>query len=375
STDESNTNASQFEIEVHDDNNEQQCTDILIETTTAVNTDKPAELSPTIAARFLGVFYILASTFIFVSSTFITKEIKADVLDALIPCYLLQSIMLIVYMKSIKHYSLYKQSSKQEIVFLFVNLFFCATGGFTFAFAYRYLTLPDLTTIRFTQIIWTAIITSILYRETPSISMIISILLSTSGVIFVAQPSFIFSKMSNISETNISNNHDQRLIGILIALYAAIAMAITVISNKHLLSKYKTKQSLIMFLNAFATFWILVGNVFYKYNFFFEMESFKKDFFNWRYLCASSICLLQILALTLVQKGIKLEHPSIFTILQSSSILFSILLQNIFSSEKSNFLSLLGSMLVLTSILIITGYKFINEKKDKKKSVQACSTE
>ncbi|CAF1019557.1 unnamed protein product [Rotaria sp. Silwood1] len=206
--------------------------------------------------------------------------------------------------------------------------------------------------------------------------MIISILLTTIGVIFVAQPSFLFSKISNTNENNISNDYYQRLIGIFIALYAAIAMAITVISNKHLLSKYKTKQSLIMFLFAFVTLWMFVANVFYKYNFFIDtIQSFKNDFFNWRYLVASSICLLQIFAYLLVQKGIKCEHPAIFTILQSSSILFSIILQNIFSSVKSNLLSLLGSMFVLTSILIITGFKFFDEKQDKKKSEQLGSTE
>ncbi|CAF4484883.1 unnamed protein product [Rotaria sp. Silwood2] len=376
STVESNTNASQFEIEVQDDNNKQQSLDLLAETTTAADSNKSVELSPTKATRFLGVFYILVSTLIVVSSMFITKELKVDVLDALIPCYLFHSIILIVYMKSIKHYSLYKQSSKQEIVFLFINVFFSTTGVFAYFFAYRYLPLPDLTTIRFTQIIWTAIITSILYHEKPSISMIISILLSTLGVIFVAQPSFIFSKISNIPETNISSGHYKRLIGILIALYAAIGMAIMVISNKHLLSKYKTKESLIMFIFEFVILHILVANVLFRYNFFIDkMQLFINDFFNWRYLCASSICLLHIPGFILLQKGIKLEHPSIVTILQSSGIIWSILLQNIFSSVKSNFLSLLGSILVLTSILIITGFKFINEKKDQKQSVQACSIE
>ncbi|CAF4323270.1 unnamed protein product, partial [Rotaria sordida] len=78
------------------------------------------------------------------------------------------------------------------------------------------------------------------------------------------------------------------------------------------------------------------------------MQSFKNDFFNWRYVCASLICLLQIPGLMLMQKALKYEHPSIFTILQSSAILFSLILQNIFSSVKSNVLSLFGSALVLT---------------------------
>ncbi|CAF4003923.1 unnamed protein product [Rotaria sp. Silwood1] len=366
----------QFKIEMKDDNNNEQSTDLLIEPTVALTIDKPLEISPTLATHFLGIFYVLLSTCIFVTSTFITKELKVDVLDALIPCSLVHSIILIIYMKFIKHYSLYKQSSKQEIFFLFINVFFSVSGGFVFFLAFRYLTLPDLTTIRFTQIIWTAIITSILYHEKPSISMIISILLTTIGVIFVAQPSFLFSKISNINENNISNDYYQRIIGVCFALYSAIVFSIMIISNKYLLEKYKTKQSLIMFLYSFVTLWMLIANVFYKYNFFIDtMESFKNDFFNWRYLVASSFCLLQIPGFVLVQKGIKCEHPAIFTILQSSSILVSILLQNIFSSVKSNLLSLFGSTLVLASILLITGFKFIEDQRHKQKSLQLYSTD
>ncbi|CAF3597969.1 unnamed protein product [Rotaria sp. Silwood1] len=374
STIELKTIENQFEIEVKDDINNEQSTDLLIEPIVTVHSDKPPELSHTIVTRLLGILYSLLATFIVTISLFITKEIKIDASDALIPCYLLHSIILIIYMKFIKHHSLYKQANQKEILILCIHAFCYSTGAFTFLLAFRYLILPDLTTIRFTQIIWTAIMTSIIYREKPSISMIISILLTTIGVIFVAQPSFLFSKTSNINKNNTSNDYYQHLIGVCIAFYAAIVLSIMVVSNKYLFSKYKTKQSLIIFHFAFLTLLMLVANVFYKYNFFIDtIQTFKNDFFNWRYLVASFICLSHMLALILVQKAIKREHPSIFTITQSCGILFSILLQNIFSSVKSNLLSIFGSILVLTSILIITGFKFFNEKKDKKNSVQPCS--
>ncbi|CAF4003907.1 unnamed protein product [Rotaria sp. Silwood1] len=79
----------QFKIEMKDDNSNEQSTDLLIEPIVALTIDKPLEISPTIATRFLGIFYILLSTFIFVTSTFITKELNVDVLDALIPCSLI----------------------------------------------------------------------------------------------------------------------------------------------------------------------------------------------------------------------------------------------------------------------------------------------
>ncbi|CAF4478930.1 unnamed protein product, partial [Rotaria sp. Silwood2] len=278
-----------------DDNKKEQTNDKLIEPTIIINIDEPVKSSPTMVMRFVGIFYILLAALIFTGSIFITKELKVDVLDALIPCYILHSAILIIYSKLIKHYSLYQQTKKEERFFLFINVFFSTTGIFTFYFAYRYLPLPDLITIRYTQVIWTAIITAILYREKPSIPMIIAILLTTSGVIFVAQPNFLFNTNSNKNKINASNDHYQRLMGLIIVLYSSIALSIMIISNKHLLMKYKTKHSLIMLQYAIVTLCVLIGKVFYKYNFFIDsMQSFKNDFFNWKYLCASSICLLHI---------------------------------------------------------------------------------
>ncbi|CAF4214300.1 unnamed protein product, partial [Rotaria sordida] len=107
---ESNTIENHFKIEVKDDNNKEQCTDLLIEPIIAGNINKPVKSSPTIATHFLGVIYTLVSTSIFVSSTFITKELSIDMLYALIPMALLHSIMMIIHMKLIKRYSLYRQS-------------------------------------------------------------------------------------------------------------------------------------------------------------------------------------------------------------------------------------------------------------------------
>jgi drug/metabolite transporter (DMT)-like permease len=270
-------------------------------------------------------------------------------------------------MKCIKHYSLYKQSTKEEIVFLLINAFCSTTGFLAFFVGYRYLPLPDLTTIRYTQIIWTAIIIAIIYWEKPSIPIMLAIILTIVGVIFVAQPNFLFEQTFNVTKSKVSNDHHQHLIGSLIALYSSIAMSVMVVTNKHLLSKYKTKHSLIVLQFAFLSLFIVIIHLVYKYYFLIDKNLFlKTNFFNWKYACASSVCLLQIISSILIQKAVKREHPSIFSIVQSSDILFSILLQNIFSSIKSDLLSLFGATLVLTSIVIISAFKFINDKKTKK---------
>ena len=69
--------------------------------------------------------------------------------------------------------------------------------------------------------------------------------------------------------------------------------------------------------------------------------------------------------MVLSQKSIKREHPSIVTVVQASDILFAIILQNIFSTNKSNGLALIGSTLVLTSIVIVGAHKLWQDRQNR----------
>jgi hypothetical protein len=77
-----------------DDDNKEQFIDPLIEPALSVNIDKPVELSPTIVQRFSGIFYALISAFLFTISIFVTKQLKVELLDALIPRFLFQTVLL-----------------------------------------------------------------------------------------------------------------------------------------------------------------------------------------------------------------------------------------------------------------------------------------
>lgn len=170
-----------------------------------------------------------------------------------------------------------------------------------------------------------------------------------------------------MNTTIISNNHE-RTLGFVIAFYCSIAIAVNVIINKHLLTVYKTKHSLLILQFTFLSSCILIIYEFYRYYSIIDNKDFliltlKNEFINWRYFFASIICLLQIISSILIQKSIQREHPAVFTVVQSSDILFAILLQNLFTSNKSNLLSLFGSILVLTSILIVGAFKFFDSRK------------
>lgn len=314
------------------------------EATLEENVDIPVRAS---SSRFSGIFYTLAAVILFTSSAFFNKRLQVDFLDALILRFSLQNVLLFIYITWIKSYPFYHHAKKREGLFLFINLIASTSGFLSFFLAYQYLPLADLTTIRYTQVIWTALLTAMIYREKPSIPIICAIILTMIGVICVAQPQFLF------------NHQSTRWIGIFIALYCSMAMSTIVISNKHLLLHYHTKHSLIMFQFTFSTLIVLLLRLLRRYlrqsN---PIEQFHREFVNGKFLLASLINFSQIASSMLTQKAIKREHPSIFTIVQSSDILFSLLLQNLFTSDQSNLLSICGSFLVLTSVFLVGCLKF-----------------
>ena len=297
----------------------------------------------TLIQRLAGIIYGLLGALLFTGPVFITKQLHVDLLDALPFRFFVQTLLILIYMKGFNDYSFYSKTTTKAKVLLFLNLFFAVTGFLSFFIGYRYLPLADLTTIRYTQIIWTAIIAAIIYRERPSIPTVFAMCLTLIGVVLVAQPKFDFQS--------------ERLIGLIIALYCSIAMSIMFIANKLLITKYQIKHGVIILQYTFVSFIIVSIHLIYtRWNRF-------ESLLHWNYLYASLACLLQIISTELIQLSVKLEHPSIFTIVQSSEILFSILLQNLFSPIKSNLSSLIGSIVVLTSICIISISKFINEKQ------------
>ena len=236
-------------------------------------------------------------------------------------------------MKCIQKTTFYSTTTLRTKLLLLANLFYAVTGFLSFFIGYRYIPLPDLTTIRYSQVIWIAIFAAIIYRERPSIPTVFAMCLTLIGVVLVAQPKFNFQS--------------ERFIGLMIAFYCSIAMSLMIVSNKILMSKYKINYRLILFQFTFISLIIVTIHLIYT---------------RWNQFECLFTCLLQIVASEFALKAVQLEHPSIFTIVQSSDILFSILLQNLFSPIKSNLLSLIGSILVLMSILIISIPKLFDEK-------------
>ena len=311
-----------------------------------------------------GIGCTLLSSIIFTSSTFVIKQLGVDFFDTLLFRFLVQTAILIVFI----HYKRYKilDGSAKLIAIQIFRAILGAMGLLLLYASYRYIPLPDLTTVRYTQVIWTAIFVVFIFHERISVFTVIAILLTLLGVVYVAQPTFIFghSSMSfNQTQARVSPaDKSSRTLGFCLALGCAISISWSIVLNKKLLV-LKIPQSVLVYHFAVLNLCLLI--VYHIYNRFVLCTYAHQTMFTWRYILAASISLSQVFSSTIIQTAFKLEHPSVISIVQSSDILFAVFLQNIFTKEKSNGLVLIGAALVTTSIFLVGIHKLW---KDREKS-------
>ncbi|CAF0845533.1 unnamed protein product [Rotaria sordida] len=318
--------------------------------------------------RCKGMFYALLGSSLFTCSGFIIKQLRVDFFDALLCRFIVQTLILSLFI-IYKRYKILR-GSFNLILLQIIRTILASSGLFLFFLSYRYIPLPDLTTFRYTQVIWTTILAMIILHERISIPIVLATILTLIGVVCVAQPTFLFGnyqQLSDINETinnnlnniNLESNKSYRFLGLCLALACALAISANIVLNKKLLV-LKFPQSILMFHFSFLSLSILIINhirnrfILHKYS--------NHSMFTWQFFLAAFVSLIQLFSSTVTQKAIKLEHPSIISVVQSSDILFAIILQNLVANEKSNWLVIIGSILVTTSILLVGIHKFWNDR-------------
>ena len=314
-------------------------------------------------SRFSGVIYSLISSFLFTCTIFSIKQLGIDLLDALLLRFFLQSSVTYLFAYH-KNYQLLPGNFKQIIL----QILCCATGAgsfFLYFCAVRYVELSDVTTLSYTRVVWTIVLSIFIYRERPSIYTLIALPLTLLGVIFVAQPTFLFSSTALPS---LVLDARLRLIGLSLAIISSVLSASNVLLFKLLISTSKDIKPSVLNLQYCCTVLILL--IGYQLNKTFVLHTG----LSWqmicsrRYLSASIVCLVMIAVNILTQKAIKREHPAIVTLIGSADIIFSLILQNIFTAKRSNSFALLGSTLVISSVVIIGLSKIMHERHIQKKN-------
>jgi drug/metabolite transporter (DMT)-like permease len=309
-------------------------------------------------SRFSGIFYTLIASLLFVSATFTIKQLDVDLLDAFLLRFFLQTLFTFIF-ASYKHYALLGGTLQQ----IFLQICCCATGagGFILFFiGIRYIEISDANTLCYTRVVWTVVLSVIVYRERPSIGTLIALPLTLLGVVFVTQPSFLFSS-NDMPTNNIDNKY--RILGFILTFAVALTSSVNVLLFKQLISTSQDiKPSVLNLQFSFCVSILLILNQLYKIFYLQTTISFAY-ILTWRYIVSAFVCVASILGSILTQKAIKREHPAVFSLLGSADIIFALILQNIFTSIRSNLYALLGSGLVISSVVLLGVTRIINERK------------
>ena len=133
-----------------------------------------------------GILYSLLKRFFFVTGSFIVKQLQIDLLDILIVRFIVQLSMLITDVLY-RHYPMWMDSSKEKW-FQFVLYILHDFLIWAFFLAFRYLLLPDLTTLNFICFIWTETFSLLIYKEKSSLMILLAVGSTMIGVTFVIQP-------------------------------------------------------------------------------------------------------------------------------------------------------------------------------------------
>jgi drug/metabolite transporter (DMT)-like permease len=328
-----------------------------------------------------GILYGLLGSFLFVTAIFIIKELQIDLLDALIIRFIIQIVLFAVFV-IYHHYPVWIGSSKEK----WLQFVLCILNGVIFLgyfISFRYLPLPDLTALNFTRLLWTVAFGILIYKEKATLMIFLAVCLTLIGVVFVAQPTFLF-KQKNIAETTLNmtppttlNGTDianmypfnRRMIGISLSLATGLLSAFNLLIFKQLIT-LKLKTSVLILQHSFVFLLCLIFNQFYKYFLLNDLTLVTLTIFQWKYWLATLISLLQTLGVICGNRAVKREPASVVTIVSASDIIFAILLQNLFTKNKSNLWVLLGSTLVISSVVLIGVHKFMQERKTKKKKIE-----
>ena len=317
--------------------------------------------------RFSGIFYSLIASLLFTCSNFIIKKLNVVVLDVFLVRFVIQGIISLIFI-IYKGYHLFSFNSNGLLVF--IRSIISATGSVCFYIALALLPLPDVTTLRYTQVVWTALLVLVIFRERINLPIILASILTLTGVVCVAQPSFIFTKVESFNatiSTSTASPDPYRLLGMSIALLSAFSISMGFVLTKKLLEKNVLQSILMFYFILSALIMLIIVQIYYwKYSPTNERKfNIKEIYLTKKFFYATLLATLQLIPMILSQKSIKREHPSIVTVVQASDILFAIIFQTLFSNEESNTLALIGSLLVITSIVIVGAHKLWLDRRNR----------
>jgi drug/metabolite transporter (DMT)-like permease len=252
----------------------------------------------------------------------------------------------------------------------------------------------DSSAISNSNIIMTAVVSRIVFKEKLSPIHLVSVVMACAGVILVSQPSFIFNKKINspvsfnqnnetfsLSNKSASVTHESgaipdltKAIGFSCASIHAIALTLIAILVKQLSTKnvhYCLNVFYTSILGAplalvISTVLVLTNNSQLIHNLLHNFDEFK---YSLMYSVLSSV--VGTAYQTMFSLALQYEDPSKVSIIKTCDLFFIFILQYMLLGIKSNWFKVLGAVLIFTSGAAILMFKICDERRKKKKATES----
>jgi drug/metabolite transporter (DMT)-like permease len=320
---------------------------------------------------------MLIANIIFSCCTFALKLIPADMFDIMIVRFLVQSVVFGSYAAFYKGYNIFNTNGQPIACAL--NVLMSSGTNLTYLAAFYFLPLSDLNTIKYTYIVWAAILSVIFlndrFKFVNGFSLIFTIIgfilatkphlfIKTLNHIFDQSPTLLSTTTTTVSVTTIipaaATTSPYYYFGIILAFISSLTKAIQMIARKQLV-KQKQPYSV---MNFQFTFFALFISILYSI----IRRFWQPGLYPWKWMATAGVVIgcLQILTNTFYAKALKRENVQLLSIIGTLDILYACLLQYLFFRQTKSWIFYVGASLIVISAIILSVDSHLTNKKQRK---------
>ncbi|CAF3732119.1 unnamed protein product [Rotaria magnacalcarata] len=316
-----------------------------------------------------GIWYTVVANFIFSCCTFSLKLIPADMFDIMIARFIIQSIVFGIYAAFYKHYSVFHTNGQPLACML--NIFMSSGTNLSYLAALYFIPLSDINTIKYTYIVWAAVLSVIFLKDRFKFINGISLCLTLIGLILATRPHFFLETLTHIfdwtsSSSVVSMNTTAATIistiinvptvtsstyyylGVGLASISALTKAIQMIARKQLI-KTKQPHSVMNFQFTFSALFVsLIYSIIRRF--------WQPEPYPWKWMSTVGVFIgcCQLLTNVFVAKALKRESVQLMSIIGSLDIVYAVLLQFIFFHQTKSLIFYIGASLIVLSAIILS---------------------
>ncbi|XP_078343970.1 solute carrier family 35 member G1-like [Oculina patagonica] len=215
-------------------------------------------------------------------------------------------------------------------------------------YAVKHMPLADARVIIYTSPVFTAILGRIFLKEPVSKFDVIAMVLSIGGVVLIGRPTFLFGSLGT------STSSKQAWVPTLVAVCAAIVTAFSIILTRKMSQEVGTRV-VVFYFALVGSIISLAGSLISGFKF--------PDCGTHDTIFALAAGVLGYSGELIATKALAMDKASIITLVRTTGIAFSFILQLIVLDVIPNGLSIGGAILVLLCNVAIFTKKFLDTKK------------